>query len=319
LTLLKTGTYTDPVTTPGRASGLILVLSFAILGRAEPRAQAIERSLYVSVLDEAGAPVPNLGPSDFVVREDNAAREVLRVAPADEPMQIAVLVDTSEAARSSVQDMRRALEIFVRDITSGTEPGVRNQISIVGTGERPTILADSSSDPARLMKGVNRIFTQRQTGNYLLEAILEVSKGFSKREARRSVIVALTSEGPEYSNRRWEDVLEPLKANGTAFHAIVLGPPAVDIGEDTRNRSAVLDQGPEVSGGRRDRLLASSALPGVLKQLAEELKHQYLVTYARPQSLIPPERTTVATKRPGLTTRGTPVKEAKDARKPGQT
>ena len=40
-------------------------------------------------LDETGAPVPDLGPSDFVVREDNVAREVLSVAPATEPMQIA--------------------------------------------------------------------------------------------------------------------------------------------------------------------------------------------------------------------------------------
>ena len=36
------------------------------------------------------------------------------------------------------------------------------------------------------------------------------------------------------------------------------------------------------------------ALTAKLKQLADELTHQYRVTYARPQSLIPPERVTVA-------------------------
>ena len=35
------------------------------------------------------------------------------------------------------------------------------------------------------------------------------------------------------------------------------------------------------------------ALAGTLTQLADELTHQYQVTYARPQSLIPPERVTV--------------------------
>ena len=54
--------------------------------------------MYVSVLDKAGAPVPDLGPADFIVREDNVAREVLRVAPATDPMQIAILVDNSQAA-----------------------------------------------------------------------------------------------------------------------------------------------------------------------------------------------------------------------------
>ena len=57
--------------------------------RARLVAQTIQRALYVSVLNEAGAPVPDLGPSDFIVREDNVAREVLKVEPATEPMQIA--------------------------------------------------------------------------------------------------------------------------------------------------------------------------------------------------------------------------------------
>jgi len=44
-------------------------------------------------------------------------------------------------------------------------------------------------------------------------------------------------------------------------------------------------------------------------QLAAELTHQYKVTFARPQSLIPPEHTTVTAARPGLTARGTLVRE----------
>ena len=79
--------------------------------------------MYVSVLNEAGAPVPDLGPTDFVVREDNIAREVLQVAPADEPMQIAVLVDTSQAARDDIAHIRTALPPFVATLTAGQEPG----------------------------------------------------------------------------------------------------------------------------------------------------------------------------------------------------
>jgi hypothetical protein len=56
-------------------------------------------------------------------------------------------------------------------------------------------------------------------------------------------------------------------------------------------------------------LLTSMALGGKLMQLANELTHQYRVTYARPDSLIPPERVTVAAAKPGLTARGTAIKE----------
>ena len=100
---------------------------------------------------------------------------------------------------------------------------------------------------------------------------------------------------------------------GNFVHVVVLGPQSNDVSEDSRNRSAVLDQGPRRSGGSRESLLAGSALPGSLKRLAADLKHQYRVTYARPQSLIPPERTTVSATRPGLTARGTLVKDRPQA------
>ena len=59
-------------------------------------------------------------------------------------------------------------------------------------------------------------------------------------------------------------------------------------------------------------ILAIEGLEPRLKQLADQLMHQYKVTYARPQSLIPPERFTVATNKPGLTARGTLVRETKN-------
>jgi hypothetical protein len=71
----------------------------------------------------------------------------------------------------------------------------------------------------------------------------------------------------------------------------------------------VLDRGTTDTGGRRDQLLAPSALGDRLSLLAKQLLHQYKVTYARPQSLIPPERVTVAAAKPGLTARGTLVKD----------
>ena len=42
------------------------------------------------------------------------------------------------------------------------------------------------------------------------------------------------------------------------------------------------------------------------RQVADELTHQYLVTYSRPQMLIPPEHVTITGKRSELTVRGTP-------------
>jgi|SRR5579862_1718764 len=293
-----------------------VAIGLATLGLASQTrldAQPNLRSMYVSVVDDAGAPAPGLGPSDFMVREDNTAREVLRVGPADEPMQIAVLVDTSQAARSDIPHMRTALPAFVAALTQASQGEWKNQVAIIGFGERPTILAEYTSLPAALQKGIDRIWPMPSSGPYLLDAISETSQGFKKREVQRPVIIAIAAEGEELSYAGYEQVLDRLSSAGAPLYALMLGTPNTSTRDESRNRQIVLDRGPASSGGYREQLLTSMALDGKLKLLANQLTHQYLVTYSRPESLIPPERITVAATKPGLTARGTPVKVAAKA------
>jgi hypothetical protein len=285
------------------------LLAAVALARPDVVAQAIQRSMYVSVVNDAGLPVPDLGPSDFVVREDNVAREVLRVAPADEPMQIEILVDNSQAADEYIRDLRVTLREFVDALLEPNAGGQKNEAGLVSLAERPTILTEPTFDRALLKKGIDRLFALRGSGNYLLDGVIEVCRGFKKRSAARPVIVAITTEGPEFSSRHFDLVLGPLRETGTAFHVIVVGPLSSDTSDEARNRNIVLDQGPSTTGGRFEHILTSMALGGKLKQIANDLMHQYRVTFARPQSLIPPERTTISATKPGLTARGTLIKE----------
>jgi von Willebrand factor type A domain len=307
--MLESGPYTGSMSPRAVFLGIVIVAGAAAATSTHVGAQSRERSMYVSMLNEAGAPVEGLGASDFVVREDNVVREVLRVVPADEPMQVEILVDNSQAARDYIRDMRAALPGFVDALTESNEGGRRNEVGLVALAERPTILAEPTFDRTQLHKGIDRIFAQSGSGSYLLDSIIDVSKGFKKREAQRPVIVVITTEGPEFSSRHFDLVLTPLREASAALHAIVIGPLSTDMSDDAHNRNIVLDQGPRDSGGRFDHLLTSMALGGKLSQLAAELTHQYKVTFARPESLIPPEHTTVTAARPGLTARGTLIKE----------
>jgi hypothetical protein len=284
-----------------RAAFLIL----AALSAAHPArlvAQALARAMYVSVVDQSGTPVSDLGASDFVVREDKVAREILRVAKATDPMQIALLVDNSEAAERYVRDYREALTAFVTEVTA--DPAIKNQVAIITVGERPTINTDYTSNREQVIKGAQRIFSLAGTGSYLLEGIIETADGIVKRAGTRPVIVAVATEGPELSDRVYSHVLERLGASGAAFHVLVIGKPIVA----PLDLAVTFDRGTKIGGGRYDNVLASSALTMKMKQLAAELTHEYLVTYAHPDSLIPPEQVTVSTPRQGLTARGTQAK-----------
>ena len=116
------------------------------------------------------------------------AREVLSAGPATEPLTISVLVDDSAAATDAIQFMRDALVSFVQRLSGKAE------IAIATIGERPTSQIDYTTSTEALKKAVTRIFQKTGSGAYLLDGIVEVSKGLQKREAKRPTIVAITLE-----------------------------------------------------------------------------------------------------------------------------
>lgn len=183
------------------------------------------------------------------------------------PLQIAVLVDTSQAIRPHVSDLRTALRSFFREMQGGPE------IALFEFGERPTLLTDYTSDPARLEKGIGRLFARTGSGAYALDALVEVSRGLRTREGARSVIVVITTEGPEFSQRYHETVLDEVGKAGATLHSFVLDRRRVSLLDDgVRERELTLAKGAKTTGGRREHLLTSMALRDRLSDLATELK-----------------------------------------------
>lgn len=258
------------------------------------------KQVFVTVLED-GKPVTGLTAEDFTVREDGNAREVLKAGPATEPLTISILVDDTQAAEPAIQEIRRGLTAFVEQMAG------RAQIAIATFGERPTSVVEYTESTETLKRGITRIFARQGAGSYLLDAIVDVARGLQRREAQRPVIIAITVEGIEFSNLYHDPVLEELRKSGAIFHALAIGTPSASQTEEMRNRNIVLAEGTSTTGGRREQVLAPSALPQQLKNIGEELLNQYSVTYSRPDTLIPPERVEVRVTRPGVTVRATKV------------
>ena len=295
----------------GLAAATAVAVALAVAGGGA-RAQSVERRMIVTVLDGDDNPVGNLAPRDLVVREDGAAREVLRVEPAGAARQIAVLVDTSEAAARATRDFRAGLSAFFEAMHEG------NEVSLISFGGPPRILVGSTGSLSRLQDGLGNIFGFAGSAAYLLDAMAQAAEGFTRREAARPILMALTTEGVDYSNVRAREVFERVRESGAAVYTLLVagrGRARVDPGlldmrrqQEEMERNLVLERGPRDSGGRSEIVLTSIAVENALMGFATELRNQFLVTYARPDALIPPERIEVATNRAGLTARGTPLK-----------
>jgi len=289
----------------------LLALVLAVLSCVTPalfaagQAGARDRTMYVSAVDSKGEPVEGLGPDAFIVEEDGRRREILRVSRAADPIDIALLVDNSAAARPAMIDMRTALANFVAKMAPG------NQIAVIGLADRPTIITDYTNDPKKLSEAV-KILSMPSSGMTLLDGLFETSKGLGKRETPRAVLVPVVTDGTEFTNYYSKDVVRQMAEAGAQLHLVGIGRFLHSEEHSIRERSFLLTEGPRGTGGSTTTILASTGLDQALQRLARELSSQYKVVYSRPESLIPPEKIDVSSARPDLTMRGSLARDQKD-------
>jgi hypothetical protein len=243
--------------------------------------------VYLSVTGEGGKTLP-LTAADVRIEEDGRSREVLRVEKATGPVQIALLVDDSQAAQSAIADVRAGLKAFVRKMLAANP---ESQIALISFGERPTLLTDYTSSAEQLERGISRIFARPNSGAYMLEAIVSATNGVLKRGAARPHIIVIGTEGIEFSNDHHTRVLDSIAESGATLWALTLtaGPRGGDT-DETRNRSIVLGRGTTASGGRQDQVLANSAVTSRLDEVGDLILNQYAVTYGRSDTLVPPKK-----------------------------
>jgi len=286
---------------------VFFIAAFAASGAASaaaPQAEPItvnageERAVYATVVGKDGSPVTTLSAQDFVVREGGIEREVLSATAADEPMRIAVLVDTSWAMDRYIHDLRRALGTFFRQIPA------EHEVALFEFGDRPTRLVDYTRDHDQLKAGIGRLFARSGSGSYVLDAITDVAREFRIRETARPVIIVVTAEGPEFSQRYHRSVLDDVEAAHATLHSLVITRRRLPVfNNGIRERDLTLSKGADLTGGRREDLITSMALEERLTALATELKTQYRVVYARPPALIPATKMNVTVRQPSLTVR----------------
>jgi len=275
------------------AMGLIAALGAPA---AAQEAAAREGRVYVSVTDKDGKVLP-LAPAEVTISEDGRKREVLRVEKASGPVQIALLVDDSQAIQSGANDVRNALKQFIAKVLDASPD---TQIALISYGERPVLLTDYTNSRVMLERGISRIFARQGAGAYMLEAIVSAARGIVKRDPARSHIVVVGTDGVEFSNDHYERVLDQIAESGATLWALTLtdGPRASDS-EEVRNRAMVLGRGTKESGGRHDQVLANSAAPLILGKVADTILNHYVVVYGRPDALVPPKKIDVDVRKPG--------------------
>jgi len=261
-------------------------------------ADALTRTLYVTITDDKGAAVTDLTPANFKVKEGGKDREIVKAAPATTKPHLALMVEDRLVGDYQV---RLGMFEFVKRMNGLAE------ISLVSIGLRNTTIVPFVTDTNALLKAINELTLNPQPTSNLTECLADMAKIFQKEKPERPVIVVVAFSGGQAGGGTASSVLTELRQSGATMYAVTFGAPGTNNSSnlstmgDESGREQVLGDGAKQSGGQRIDVVTTAAMQKALLQVADDLAAQYMISYALPNGVKPDKRVSVTLDRKGLT------------------
>lgn len=258
-------------------------------------------SLTVTVT-EAGRYITDLEEADFEVYEDGVKQPLTFFTRLQQPIALAVLLDTSASMEGKLATAQDAAVGFARRLRK------TDMMEVIQFDSQVNIVQEFTSDIAALERAIQSTTPRGSTSLYNAIYVslrnLKRTRAKSADEIRREAIVVLSDGDDTTSLIEYDVVLDLAKRSETAIYAIGLRQGS-DSRREFKEAEFVLRQLSQETGGRVFFPTSASELPKIYEQIADELSSQYALAYAskNPQRNGAWRRITVRIARPGLTAR----------------
>jgi Ca-activated chloride channel family protein len=231
----------------------------------------------VSVSDSAGRPVADLKAEDFVIQEEGKPQQVVSLGePGKSPVEIALLFDVSGSVHGQFEFEQQAAVRFLKEVLKEND-----FVSIFSIGTTPKLVKPRTASANDAVAGVQSIQPIKAT-TALFDSVAEAALYLGKNAdpGGRRVLVVI-SDGEENDSKRnaLADALRELQRNDCLFYSINPSGQTIHLNRVTMKGQNVLESLSVPTGGKAflpDRI---ENLGGVFRQIADELRAQYLLGY----------------------------------------
>ena len=257
----------------------------------------------VIVSDRQGRYIAGLKAVDFRLYQDRIEQKIAYFDAAEEPLNVALLIDTSKSTLPVMDDIKNAGVKFLKELRT------QDRAMIVSADYDVHVLSQLTSDRKALEKAVKSAKTGEEIGTMLRDAVAEViNRSFKQVDGRKAII--LLSDGKDVGSRiNEQELLDEAAESGAMIYTVYfetgflrrgwidattfprrrvwVGPNRVPPRRPRRNEErrqrvemrneravSFLEALADVSAGRYYTSDASD-LKKTFNLIAEELRHQY--------------------------------------------
>ncbi len=250
-------------------------------------------NVYVTVVDEKGAPVGGLTKDDFQLSEDGVPQSIAVFGKESQlPLSIVLALDTSLSTRKDLRLELDSAQQFIKSI-------LRRQdvLSVYQFAEEVDELVPFTSDIGRIESGLRRAHIGSATAMY--DAIFLASRSLERREGRK-VLVVITDGGDTISKVDYAEALRAAQIADTLVYSIIDVPIEASAGRNTGGEHALIQISAD-TGGKSYYSDSPQQLDHAFQQVSDELRTQYLLAYYPKQRLAESDFRRIEVKlRPGL-------------------
>jgi len=224
-----------------------LAMSVALLSSFSVRAQETETikvdtrlvSVPVIVSDRNGRYVPNLTAADFTILQDGKEQDIEFFAAVEEPLTIALLIDTSQSTRPVLGDIKDSAKSFIKLLTP------KDRAMVVTFDYATHILSGLTSDQKQLERAIKDAeIPDRMFGTTMRDAVYQTVADSFRGITGRKAIILLTDGKDAGSRMNATNLLYRLEESDTLIYTVMF-----KTGDTPR-------QAPMIFGrGRRDSIL----------------------------------------------------------------
>ena len=202
-------------------AGLTLLLGVAILSAQDrPTDDTIKVetklvSIPTIVSDRNGRYIPNLRAADFTVWQDGVKQNIDFLAATEEPISIALLIDTSQSTRPVLGDIKDSAKSFLKLL------GPQDKAMIVSFDYDTHILSPLTSDQEQLVKAIKKAeVPSGKVGTTLRDAVFQTVNNTFRGLTGRKAIILLTDGKDHGSEITTRDLLYRLEETDTLIYTI---------------------------------------------------------------------------------------------------